>query len=134
MPVPMRLLLTGHDVFTVAFMGWKRVRNGRLLSQAAAAGFDALVTTDGRIEHQQNPTTLPLAVVVLDAPSNDMSDLAPLAGPLLAALTTLTPRSVRQSRSPYGTFGGPGTPQSTNRNSLLFRITRQALAMPCFAA
>jgi hypothetical protein len=94
-PFRLRPLIVGHDVYTVAYMGWKGLRNGRLLAQAAATGFDELVTTDGSIEHQQNLSTLPLAVVVLNAPSNDLSDLAPLVPALLNVLFALTPRSVR---------------------------------------
>jgi len=75
-------------------MGWKGVRNGALLAQAAAAGFEALITTDSSIEHQQNLASLPLAVVVLEAPSNDLSDLTPLVPQLLTALRSLPSRTV----------------------------------------
>lgn len=93
-PFRLRPLIVGHDVYTVAYMGWKGHRNGQLLAQAAA-GFEVLVTTDGSVEHQQNLSTLPVAVVVLDAPTNDLSGLAPLVPGVLTALSALTPRSVR---------------------------------------
>ena len=41
------------QVTTVARQGWKGKRNSELLAQAAEA-FDALVTMDKGIEHQQN--------------------------------------------------------------------------------
>jgi len=91
----LRPLIVGHDVYTVAYMSWNGLRNGQLLARAGAAGFDALVTTDGNIERQQNPSTLPLAVVVLDAPGNDLSDLAPLVPALLTVLAALAPRAIR---------------------------------------
>ena len=89
--VPKRLstLILGHEVRTVPQMGWAGIRNGQLLATAHAAGFDVLLTVDRNIEHQQNPATLPLAVVVLHAPSNDMDDLKPLVPLLVKALPGL---------------------------------------------
>ena len=63
LPFRLRPLVAGHDVSTVAYMGRKGVRNGSVLAQAAAAGFDALITSDGSMECQQNIATMPLAVV-----------------------------------------------------------------------
>lgn len=89
-----RLLIPGHDVFTVGYKGWSGVKNGNLLALAAADGFDVLVTTDRGFQYQQNPASLPIAIVVLLAASNDIGDLRPLIPNLLAALTTLPPRAV----------------------------------------
>ena len=91
--VPKRLarLLPGHEVRTVPQMGWAGVRNGRLLSLAGAAPFDVLITVDRNMEHQHNLATLPLAVVVVEAPSNDIDDLIPLAPAIMSALAGLAP-------------------------------------------
>ena len=43
------------------------LKNGDLLSQAAANGFEALITKDQGVEHEQNLASLPLSVVVLRA-------------------------------------------------------------------
>ncbi|HEY2413701.1 MAG TPA: DUF5615 family PIN-like protein [Pirellulaceae bacterium] len=40
----LRTEIVGHDVFTVAFMGWPGVENGELLTRAATDGFDALIS------------------------------------------------------------------------------------------
>ena len=49
------------QVTTVSRQGWKGMRNGELLEQAAAM-FDALVTMDKGIEHQQNlKTSIPFS-------------------------------------------------------------------------
>ena len=90
LPVDFRLLLAGHDVNTVVYVGWAGVKNGRLLALAAAQGFEVMVTTDAGTEHQQNPATLPLAIVILHAPSNQLPDLTPLAPPPLAVLPSLS--------------------------------------------
>lgn len=65
LPHPMRHELTGHEVFSAAYMNWSGIENGELLRLAADAGFDALITNDRGLEHEQNLATLPLAVIVL---------------------------------------------------------------------
>jgi len=98
--VPVRLgkLLPGHAVSTVPRMGWAGIRNGRLLGLAAGS-FDVLVTVDRRMPHEQNPATLPVAVIVMHAPSNDISDLIPLMPAVLNALQTLTPKAFTHVRT-----------------------------------
>lgn len=91
LPHQFRHELPGHECFSVAFMGWAGVENGTLLALAAAGGFDALLTKDVALQYQQNREQLPLAVVVLRAASNDISDLRPLVPELLQVLTALQP-------------------------------------------
>ena len=43
-----------HDVRTAREMKWEQLRNGALLSAASEAGFDAFLTIDKQLEHQQN--------------------------------------------------------------------------------
>jgi len=74
---PLARLLPEHEVRTVAAMGWTGIRNSELL-QLAAGEFDALLTADQNLEHQQNLSTLPIAVVVLVAPTNRIQSLRPL--------------------------------------------------------
>jgi predicted nuclease of predicted toxin-antitoxin system len=95
LPHALRSLLTPrHDVSTVSYMGWSTLENGSLLSQAASNGFDASVTKDQGLAHEQNLANLPLAVVVLQAKTNKIDDIRPLVSKLLWALDSLTPRSV----------------------------------------
>jgi len=56
----------GHTVLTVEEAGFKGLKNGRLL-QAASGSYDVLVTVDRNLQHQQNVTAIPIAVVVLEA-------------------------------------------------------------------
>ncbi len=86
--------ITGHDVFTVGYMGWKGVRNGTLLLKAASAGFDVPVTTDRGFEHQHNPSTLPVAVLLMRATTNDAGDLLALAPALPEVLSSIPPRTL----------------------------------------
>jgi hypothetical protein len=73
-------------------MGWSGVKNGKLLA-LAATGFDAFITVDKNMPYQQNPSTLPIALVVLDARSNALHALLPLLPRLEQALLALTPRT-----------------------------------------
>lgn len=94
LPHELRLQLLGHDVFTVAYLGWSGTKNGALLARAAQEGFEVFVTMDNGVAYQQNPASLPLSVVILSAPSNDISDLLPLIPGLLKCLTKLPPRTI----------------------------------------
>ena len=64
-PVPLRRYLRLHEVATVYELAWSTLQNGALISQAEAAGFDVLVTTDRNWKYQQNLRGRRLAVVVL---------------------------------------------------------------------
>lgn len=94
LPHDLRHELLGHDVFTVAYMGWCGIANGALLRRAADAGFDVLLTLDNGVQYQQNRRTLPAAVVVLSAPGSDLAYLTPLVPAILGALVRLMPRTV----------------------------------------
>ena len=67
-PVPWRRHLPLHEVTTVYELAWSTLQNGALISQAEAAGFDVLVTTDRNWKYQQNLKERRLAVVVVAGP------------------------------------------------------------------
>jgi hypothetical protein len=94
LPHQIRLELPGHEVFTAAYMGWSGIENGELLRSAAEAGFDALITNDRGLEYQQNPDTLPVAVVVILARANTLEAIRPMYAALLDALAQLRPREL----------------------------------------
>jgi hypothetical protein len=94
LPHELRQHFRGHEPITVTYAGWSGRKNGDLLRLAAAAGFDAMITMDDGVAYQQNPLTLPLSIVILSAPSNDIDDLLPLIPSLHAALAGLLPRSI----------------------------------------
>ncbi len=66
--------------------GWAGLKNGDLLSRAQHE-FDVLVTTDRNLPFQQDLSRFSVAVVVLRAPSNRVTDLRHLIPQLLAVLT-----------------------------------------------
>lgn len=77
LPRRLREHLPGHEIRTTQEMKWEQLRNGELMSVAAAAGFEVFVTIDKQIEHQQNLATLALTVVVVDGKSNALPALLP---------------------------------------------------------
>jgi len=91
LPRPLAALLSGHEVRTVAAVGWSGMDNGELL-QLAAEHFDVLITADKNLEHQQNLRTLPVSVIVLIASTNRLESLAPLVPEVLELLQALPPR------------------------------------------
>ena len=62
------------QVTTVSRQGWKGMKNGELLEQAAAT-FDAPVTMDKGIEHQQNLRKYEIGVILISARSNRLEDV-----------------------------------------------------------
>ena len=84
--------MTDHSVRTVVEAGWSGIKNGKLLTLAAAE-FDAFITVDKNLSFQQNLEKLPIAVVVLDAVSNELSVLMPLVPALLRELASLQPKT-----------------------------------------
>ena len=66
-------------------MGWAGVKNGKLLALAVEE-FDVFVTVDRNLSFQQNLPQFDISVVVLQAPSNSLAALKPLASKLLAVL------------------------------------------------
>src|SRR2546421_1980543 len=64
-PAPLRKHLPGHAVETAYEKGWSNLKNGELLARAESDGFDALITTDQNLRHQQNLTGRKISIIVL---------------------------------------------------------------------
>ncbi len=92
LPLELAAHLPGHEVRTVRHMGWLGIKNGRLLKLIAESGqFDAFVTVDRNLPHQQNLRGLPFAVAVLRVRSTRVPDVLRQAPGLLAALSGVHP-------------------------------------------
>ena len=57
--------LSKHSVTTARAQGWERLVNGLLLKSAEEAGFDLLLTTDGKMRFQQNLSNRTIVILVL---------------------------------------------------------------------
>ena len=80
-----RLIERDLEVVTVPERGWAGVGNGELLSRAEGE-FDALLTMDQGIEHQQEVAGRNLALVVSEAPNNEYETLLPRIPDVVQAL------------------------------------------------
>lgn len=74
-----------HEVRSVRQENWTGLKNGDLLSRAHSK-FDAFLTVDANIEHQQNVAAFDIAIIVIRARSNRADDLNPLAPAVLACM------------------------------------------------
>ena len=88
LPRPLASELSGHNTQTVQKRGWSGLKNGVLL-RTASSEFDVLLTGDRNLEFQQNPASLPIALVVLLAVNNRIETLRPLIPDVLEALKTI---------------------------------------------
>lgn len=86
LPVRLGRDLVGHEVSTAPKMGWSGLKNGALLTQAVAAGFDVFLTVDKNLPKQQKLAAYAIAVVVLRCATNDFNELKKLVPELLAKL------------------------------------------------
>lgn len=76
-----------YEIKTVPQMGWAGIKNGQLLALAQAE-FDVFITVDQNLSFQQNLSQFDIAVIVLQASSNRLTDLKPLTSQILAILIT----------------------------------------------
>jgi hypothetical protein len=88
-PRGLRRLVQGHVFVTVAEAGWAGKKNGALMQLVAANGYDVFLTVDKSVRFQQDLQSLPFAVILMSAPTNRLTDLAPLVPKLTAALATI---------------------------------------------
>jgi hypothetical protein len=96
-PAPLRHALTGHTTRTAYEMSWTQLSNGALL-RAAAAEFDALVTTDKNLRHQQNLAMTGLAILIL--PTTSWPKIRPHQALVAATVDKLRPGDVVELKFP----------------------------------
>ncbi len=100
LPRKLRPFLRGHNCLTAQQAGLAGKSDGALLLAAAAAEFDVLLSVDKGIQYQQNTTGLPVAVLIVKAPSNHLPDLVPLVPSILAALDEIRPGALIRVAAP----------------------------------
>ena len=91
LPKRLKLDFTEHEIYTVHDKQWKGIKNGELLKLLIDNSFDALLTFDKNLQHQQNFSEYGITVFVLTAKINSYT-----------VLTKLTPKVKRtfKCRSP----------------------------------
>ena len=94
-PKKLRQSLPGHEARTASEIGWADLDSGDLLD-AMERRFEALVTTDKGMPHQQRIRRRSFGVVVLRARTNRLEDLLPLVPSIATALDSLRPGDIRE--------------------------------------
>ena len=67
-----------HEIFTVSQKNWKGKKNGELLNLMLTEGFEAFITADKNLQHQQNFVRYPIPVIVLNVKRITYPQLKPL--------------------------------------------------------
>ena len=95
--VPRKLAreISTHEVQTAPQLGWGALDDGPLLT-AMSDGFDAFITVDRSLRHQQNLSSRSFGVIILRAKTNRLLDLLPLVPELRAVLDEIRPGEVRE--------------------------------------
>lgn len=85
-----------HEIYTVRDKQWNGIKNGDLLKLLVENSFDALLTYDKNLQHQQNFSKYPLTVFVLTAKINQYKQLT--------SLTQKVKIYLDSNRTPIGTI------------------------------
>jgi len=97
LPRRLKAMFTDHEVQTVLEMGWAGLEDMEIVRRAGRQ-FDVFVTID-RSFHllKLSPSSvMPLAVIILRAPTNRFEDLQPLMQEVHSMLSDLSPGQVAQ--------------------------------------
>ena len=97
-PVPLRLLLRGHEIVTAYERGWSRLKNGELLAAAESEQFEVLITTDRNLRYQQNLAGRAITVMVLSTTS--WPRIRAAEDIVVSALASLAPSGVFEIEIP----------------------------------
>jgi len=78
LPKRLKLDFPEHEIFTVRDRQWNGIKNGELLKLLVDNSFDALLTYDKNLQHQQNFAKYTITVFVLNAKINQYEELTKL--------------------------------------------------------
>ena len=88
LPKRLKLDFPEHEIFTVRDKQWNGFKNGELLKLLLENSFDALLTYDKNLQHQQNFSKYTITVFVLTAPINQYKELTKLTPKVKAHLNS----------------------------------------------
>ena len=78
LPKRLKLDFPEHEIYTVRDKNWNGIKNGELLKLLTDNNFDALLTFDKNLQHQQNFLKYTITVFVLSAYINSYEELTKL--------------------------------------------------------
>ena len=88
-PKPLKREFNDLDLKTVEEMGWSGTKNGALLQLMSESGFTILLTSDRNLKYEPNLRQVGIAVIVIIARTNHLTDLLPLTSQVREALSTI---------------------------------------------
>lgn len=89
LPYSLAAHLSGHECYTVSYMGWRGLRNGELLTVAEQRGFDVVLTLDDHIPDQQNMVGRMVSLVIIKLSSQGKKQLEGASALLIDALVSI---------------------------------------------
>ena len=88
LPKRLKLDFPEHEIYTVRDKEWNGIKNGDLLKLMIEDSFDALLTFDKNLQHQQNFSKFTLTIFVLTASVNTYAELTKLTSRIKIYLDT----------------------------------------------
>ncbi len=88
LPKRLKLDFPEHEIFTVRDKGWNGIKNGELLKLLLENSFDALLTYDKNLQHQQNFLKFSITVFILTAKINQYIELTKLTPKIIEYLSS----------------------------------------------
>ena len=84
-PRKLKFEIIGYEIFTVQEMemGWSSKKNGELLKLLLENNFYGLVTVDKNLNFQQNFSSYPIPVFILNAKDSRLESLKPLVAKIV---------------------------------------------------
>lgn len=82
--------LPDHTVESVPLIGWAGLKNGELLKPAESL-FDIFITMDSNLRYERKISNYKIAVIVLRARSNRLSDTRPLIPRVISLINNVRP-------------------------------------------
>ena len=86
LPKKLKLDLELYEVYTVRDMSWQGIKNGELLKLLISNNFNALLTFDKNLQHQQNFDKYTISVIVLNAWINTYDVLTKLSPKVISII------------------------------------------------
>ena len=86
LPKRLKTDFPAHETYTVWDKGWNGIKNGELLRLMVENHFDALLTFDKNLQHQQNFEKYSVTVFILSAINNTYPEFAKLSPKILQYL------------------------------------------------
>jgi predicted nuclease of predicted toxin-antitoxin system len=87
LPKRLKLDFPEHEIYTVRDKSWDGKKNGELMRLMVDDDFDALLTFDKNLQHQQNFKKYTIPVLVLNASNNTYQTLKDLVPKIKEALS-----------------------------------------------